>query len=525
MLLHKTTIIISLSLVFILSITTLEDGHESTSLSDLIEDIITKHHFQNLIFINLNERITDFPKMIFSSLEDLTLKQVTSNSLFVVLLSNNKSENKDTLQTISSNKVLFVVEGGQEQELWLNYIFELYPEALKLKTLVVFGSSPAIWYSSHVSFDFPQENYFPKAMDLIKAETLNFYISNKTKDFLYFEYYNQLTRKPKCGGLLCYFFKVFGSRMNISVEFKNSEEKNQTNNGHELFYKEDITKSMKPSAVIEYFTSSFGYRPGTVISRGTFFTAAFDFYSWLSIVLMILSFNVYYTVASRDFDVINTLLNSIKFYLGQGVRMPAKRSMIFKLFVVVGFIVNTMYVNLFGYFSKVGVINFDGWQRDSGLVLNMKFYDKSMTVEPGALYYLGYYDWEILDEMHRHKKSFDLIRVNKSWPSKAMFDLSGQDKFHLEVELNAFILDVYSFGLMQWWKRVSVKDISRTNRLLYQVLDEDSPEIQINDNLDAIFMLMLYGLLASFIAFGVEVCFEYFEWLLRILFSKIKICL
>lgn len=502
------------------------NNHGSPFLEKLIEDIYSKIFFRNLIFIDFKDlrSLPTIPALFMflpsSEISNFHNKRhITHNSFLVVSLSSNKTKRVKTLEISFANKfsrVLFVVEGNLEHKPIFYYedIFEYCFNERQLKSLVIFEDSPGVFYflpyysetfdvSQVMELDFPQENYFPSPIELLEDKTLNFYCLQH-HDFFFFNFREKYSNKSRFGGFLYHFFKSFGSKMKIPVQFHQNFTKSENGTYHEFPF--DLIVNVinyDPSVVIENHTPrQLVYPRRTETTDNRFLIASFDRYTWLCILLTIPCFSVYYTLASENFDLSNAALNGMRFYLGQGVRFPRKRNNIFKAFLVIGFMINTLYVNLFGYFSKIHVATLDGY-RDKRIVSRVN-YSKSMPMMLSTVYTMAYWDWEFIKGLQKIENNFNLMKfdIQPDQPL-AFFNLQNAFKFYLREELNTYIFQVYSHGLMQHWKELAIFEIRRNDRESY-ILYKVPHDLRMNENMAVPFYVLFCGLLFAILCF----CFE-----------------
>lgn len=451
------------------SLSHIQTVQRSTYFKELIEDIYLKNGLQNLIIHNFNKEYV-FPE----TPQPITLLNGTDfreslhrDSLVVIFIKISDDvmiEVSKTREWSKFSKLILFIDSGTssikdfEPSLYCRPLFEHFWMAGKLNVIVVFGFLPGnIYYlplhthAFHSDYEnllalrFPLPQYFPGISNYINDRTLIVeYDYSNIWHLLLFQYrvHNTHSGQLYYGGSFYHFFESFGNTLNLSVDFITFGKPEPEKYSQKIKISRITKPTIETSTVIEYFSGDIIYPLFTEMMKTEIYLAPFDTITWIFIFLMIPCFSLSRYLSSGDRDISKHFLDGMKFFLGQGVRFPYRKTFIFRFFLVLGFLVNTVYQTFYGMYSKVRVVKLNGIHDPRIQIRNFTF-DYPML--PCEAYELEPLAWEVLDEIHKSENGNNLKRFPIGGNLDAFFDLEQSPRFHLVDELNWYILKVYLF--------------------------------------------------------------------------------
>lgn len=502
----------------------------------LIKDIFFKDNIKSIIYVIENG--TDIP------LNTEVPYKVLSFHHFSILCENLQQDKINLLTIIVNNrptcsgkmwlfkKVLIIIHSNNTQLFTLGNCVNglrrgliLYNfEESKFFELLDFFVSP-VRGSSRKEIIYPQNKYYPYIQNIQHS-----YIQIDVEEFIFpvlFKYSDKFSQgQVKLGGFLFHMIKAFaesirGQLIFIVKEFKYFLDKNNVvrqitssifiDRTHQFPIQSYLENELY---FIEYFSNELVYPLTTESGIKFIYGKVFDIASWIGILLFWIWFVFLCTINYRK-SFSSSIFDGLKYFLNQDVRIYRENYLTYKVFLLSAFLINTIYLNLIGSYSKISY--FDGSKdlrikvvkiKDSNdLIYSADIYQNYLSKNA---YILEPMQLEAFNEIQKFTNNFNFKHEKvllKKNTSKAFLPLGS--KFSMVIdEVYNHVLKSYSSGLIQKWKQEVAFEYFRGNLKNYEIekvnlhasFDEETLE-----NLLIPFTVIFGGCLIAFVVFYVEI--------------------
>lgn len=496
-------------------------GTKNEFISKLIMDIYTKDSFLCLIVYN-HEEFFEFsisaplPQYVFNetidfleiypsmipkipykkSLPDISWHHKL-NSLFFLSLKVEDLSN-DIFRKVNLKICKYVFMVIKENFSW-ETLRKVFAESLQQKVLNVilwfavdpldrlfsYKISATNWEISIYNFSFPQDRYYPSKIkdlkgsfwpDCMESGNMVPVLFNYTDRFNHYKntvggirYHLLSTFLGKINASLCVWFRA---KVNIVFKVVDGIISNEpTNRTLRLdFDWRDREYDQFGNDFYEYTSEEIFYPVNSELRKIDIYFEPFDFTVWILILITSISFGVT--------GKCQTIFDGFKFLLGQNVFFPSNHKLVYKIMLLHGFLVSTIYLNLFESFNKLRIVPFHPINESE--LRNVRLLFKQEARSYGFLYrkefnYSIYNkneafliiqnSWDVFKALQFLTNNYKLKRAKRS-PFFLKPSTHGEnidERWIFREEFTKFKLHCYSHGLMQKIYKIVAYEYIKSN--------------------------------------------------------------